>query len=95
MFHINGKAISSKTVHQKMTVAILQPADRDRAGAHSNVALMELTQRLKDTHGLYLSGNVSSWAMWANAIHLASVYKQENMVTGHRNATVTFSVSDI
>jgi len=40
MVHVYGKAISSKAVHVKMTASILQPAKRDRAGAHSTVVLV-------------------------------------------------------
>lgn len=80
MVHVYGKAIASKPIHQKMTAAILQPADRDRAGAHSTVLLTELSQKLKGIHGSYLSGHMSSWTMWANSIHAAPTHKQAAMV---------------
>lgn len=80
MVHVYGKAIASKPIHQKMTAALLQPTDRDRAGAHSTVMLAELTRKLKETHSSYLSGNMSSWTMWANAIHAAPTHKQASMV---------------
>lgn len=79
MAHIYGKAVASKSIHSRVSVAILQPVDRDRAGAHSTVLLMELTKKLKEIHG-HLSGNTSSWTMWANSIHAAPVHKQEAMV---------------
>lgn len=79
MVHIYGKAIASKPIHQKMS-AILQPVDRDRGGAHSTVLLTELAKKLKETHGTYLSGNMSSWTMWANAIHATPTHKQASMV---------------
>lgn len=80
MVHVYGKAIASKPIHTKMTAAILQPTDRDRAGAHSTVMLTELTEKLKEVHGSYLSGNISSWTMWANSIHAAPTHKQASMV---------------
>lgn len=80
MVHIYGKAVSSKSIHQKMTAAILQPVDRDRAGAHSTVMLMELARKLKDVHGSYLAGNISSWTMWANSIHAAPASRHESMI---------------
>lgn len=79
MIHIYGKAVASKPIHQKMTAAILQPVDRDRAGANSTVMLNELARKLKETHGSYLSGNISSWTMWANSIHSAPANRQEAM----------------
>lgn len=57
MVHIYGTAISSKSIHQKMTAAILEPARRDRAGAHNTVLLAELARNIKEKHGHYLSGN--------------------------------------
>ncbi|XP_037040418.1 uncharacterized protein LOC119077338 [Bradysia coprophila] len=80
LVHVYGKAISSKGIHQKMTSAILQPVDRDRAGAHSTVMLTELAKQLKEIHGHYLSGNMSSWTMWANAIHSAPANRHQSMV---------------
>ncbi len=80
MAHVYGKAIASKTIHAKVSAAILQPVDRDRAGAHSTVLLMELTQKLKEIHGQHLSGNTSSWTMWSNSIHSAPAHRQEAMV---------------
>lgn len=79
MVHIYGKQISSKSIHQKMAAAILQPADRDRVGAYSTVLLIELVQKLKETH-TYLSGHNSSGTMWANSIHAAPTHKQPEMV---------------
>ncbi len=81
MVHIYGKAISSKAIHVKMTAAILEPSQRDRAGAHNTVLLTDLTRKLKEGHGQYLSANTLSWTMWTNAIHAAPIHKQEAMVT--------------
>lgn len=78
MIHIYGKDVSSKPIHQKMTAAILQPADRDRAGAHSTVTLTDLAKKLKKTH-TYLSADKSAYIMWANAIHAAPAKKRDDM----------------
>lgn len=80
MIHIYGRSISSKGVHQKVTAMLLQPADRDRAGAHSIVSLLDFVRQLKNIHGSYLSANTSSWTMWANAIHSGPIHKQESMM---------------
>lgn len=80
MVHIYGTAIASKSIHVKMTAAILEPAHRDRAGAHSTVLLIDLARNLKEAHGNYLSANTSSWTMWANAIHAAPTHRQEAMM---------------
>lgn len=66
IMHIYGTAISSKSIHTKMTAAILEPVHRDRAGAHSTVLLTELARNLKEIHGNYLSANTSSWTMCAS-----------------------------
>lgn len=63
-----------------MAAAILQPAQRDRAGAHSTVLLTDLVRTLKEKHANYLSANTSSWTMWANAIHSAPTHRQTEMV---------------
>lgn len=63
-----------------MTAAILQPVQRDRAGAHSTVVLVDLARSLKEKHGNYLVAHTSSWTMWANAIHSASTHRQAEMV---------------
>lgn len=80
MVHVYGRAISNRTMHVKMTAAILEPAQRDRAGAHSTVLLTELARKLKDIHGKFLSGNMASWTMWANAIHSAGMHQQEDLL---------------
>lgn len=81
MVHVYGKSVASKQIHTKVVAAILQPVDRDRAGAHSTVLLIELTKKLKEIHGRHLSGNTASWTMWANSIHAAPAHKQESMVS--------------
>ncbi len=80
MVHVYGTAISSKSIHLKMTAAILEPVQRDRAGAHSTVLLIELARNLKEAHGSYLSANSSSWTMWANAIHSSPTHTQEKLM---------------
>ncbi len=80
MVHTYGRSVSSKSVHQKVTAMLLQPANRDRAGAHSTVSLLDLVRQLKERHGSYLSANTSSWTMWANAIHSGPIHKQESMI---------------
>lgn len=79
MVHIYGRSVSSKSVHQKVSASILQPADRDRAGANSTVSVIELVQQLKAVHG-YFSAHLSSWAMWANAIQAGPIHKRESLV---------------
>lgn len=79
MVHIYGKAVSSKPIYQKMSAAILQPVDRDRAGAHSTAMLMELADKLQEMNRTCLSGHISSFVMWANAIHAAPAGRQESM----------------
>lgn len=81
MVHIYGKGIASKAIHQKMSAALLQPTNRDRAGAHSTASLMEMVQKLKEIHGSYLSGNTSSWSMWANSIHSSPTHRQEALIS--------------
>lgn len=81
MVHVYGRAISSKPVHQKMSSVLLQPANRDRAGAHSTVSQLEFVRKLKQVHGTYLTAHTSSWAMWANAIHSSPAHRQESMMT--------------
>lgn len=80
MVHTYGRSVSSKSVHQKVTAMLLQPANRDRAGAHSTVSLLDFVRQLKNIHGSYLSANTSSWTMWANAIHSGPIHKQESMM---------------
>lgn len=80
MVHVYGKAISSKAIHVKVAAAILQPAQRDRAGAHSTVVLVDLARSLKEKHGNYLVAHTSSWTMWANAIHSAPTHRQTEML---------------
>lgn len=80
MIHVYGRSISSEAVHQKVSANLLQSANRDRAGAHSTVSLMEFVRQLKEIHGSYLSANMSSWTMWANAIHAGPIHKQEAMM---------------
>lgn len=80
MVHVYGKAISSKAIHVKMSAAILQPPQRDRAGAHSTVVLVDFARSLKEKHGNYLDAYTSSWTMWANAIHSTPAHRQAEMV---------------
>lgn len=63
-----------------MANVLLQPDVQDRAGAHTTVSLMEYVRQLKQIHGTYLSGNTSSWVMWANPIHSEPSHKQSSMI---------------
>lgn len=77
LVHVYGRSVASKAIHQKLTAALLQPANRDRAGAHNTVSLMEFVLQLKKIHGGYLSAHSFSWTMWANAIHSGPIHLQE------------------
>lgn len=79
MVHIYGKGVASKAIHQKVSAVLLQPANRDRAGADSTVSVVNLMKQLQDRHG-YLSGHQSCWYQWANSIHSAPSDQQKTLV---------------
>lgn len=79
MVHVYGRQICNKSVHGKFTSKLLQPEQRDRANANNTQSLMEMVERLKQTHKGVFAANVSVWQMWANAIHSAAPHLQDEM----------------
>lgn len=79
MVHVYSRNIINKNIHTKMVEKLIQPEQRDRANANTTISVIELVQKLKQTHN-HLTANMSAWNMWANAIHSAPAHLQEAMM---------------
>lgn len=81
LVHKYSSSIGSLKIWEKVKKTLIDPESRDRAGAHSNQALRELVDKLKQKHGRSLAAPDISWMAWANSIQSAAPNLQEDLVS--------------
>ncbi|XP_055522793.1 uncharacterized protein LOC129716974 [Wyeomyia smithii] len=59
---------------------LLRPAEKDRAGAESNVSLHKLKETLKVSHGNHLTSDDINWSCWANYISTQPTTMREELI---------------
>lgn len=80
LVHRYSSSIGSLKVWDRVKKTLIEPENRDRAGAHSTQALRELVDKLKKKHGYNLTAPDISWMAWANSIQSASPNLQEDLI---------------
>ncbi|KAH9138681.1 hypothetical protein AeRB84_017009 [Aphanomyces euteiches] len=81
LVHRYSNSVSSKAMWNIVERGLIIPAERDRAGAASMSAVMELKSRLKAIHGDTYSSHDIYWHVWANFIHTSEAHIQESLLT--------------
>lgn len=77
LLHVYSLSVNSKGVFKTVRDTLLEPEERDKAGAASNKSLSELVQKLRHIHGTAWQANDISWMMWANAILTSEANQQD------------------
>lgn len=78
--HIYSLSVSNRAIWNTVKECLIEPNERDRAGAASTQALLDLTEELRRTHGGLLEAHGMAWTFWANAIQSAPAYKRSSMM---------------
>ncbi|XP_062713473.1 uncharacterized protein LOC134290366 [Aedes albopictus] len=78
--HIYSLSVSNRAMWNTVKEALIEPTERDRSGAASTQALLDLTEELRNTHGGILDAHGMAWTFWANAIQSAPAYKRSSMM---------------
>lgn len=78
--HVYSTSIASLPLWKKVQKTLIEPLNRDRAGA-SNIAEMNaLVGRLKEVHKLNYQSNHINWIMWANRIQASEPHLREKLI---------------
>lgn len=71
----------NQQTYKRAKKAIIDPLERNRAGAATNLAVQEIAQQLKEIHKYNFSGRDIHWNIWANAILAADAHLRESMMS--------------
>ncbi|XP_058456449.1 uncharacterized protein LOC131433858 [Malaya genurostris] len=80
LLHVYSLSVNNKSVFKTVCEILLQPEDRDKAGAVTNKALAVLAQKLRDIHSDSWQANNIAWMMWANTICCSAPHRQEELL---------------
>lgn len=79
--HVYSLSLSNQALFKRAKRALINPLEKDRAGAATNAAVQEIAQQLKAIHRFNFSGRDIHWTIWANAILTAAdAHQRESMM---------------
>lgn len=78
--HIYSMSIANLTLWKKVQKCLIEPLNRDRAGATNVFETNALVGRLKEYHRLHYQSGHINWVIWANRIQSAESHLQERMI---------------
>lgn len=78
--HIYSLSVSNRAIWNTVKESLIEPNERDRSGAASTQAVLELTEELRKAHGGVLEAHGMAWTFWANAIQSAPAYQRSSMM---------------
>lgn len=79
--YIYSSSVSSAALFKLVTKHLLKPKEKDRSGAPSNLATLELANRLKEIHCQRYETSEINWQIWANDIMGKDAHEREQLVT--------------
>lgn len=78
--HVYSMSVANLTLWKKVQKGLLEPMNRDRAGA-SNVSEMNaLVARLKEVHRQHYQSHHINWILWATRIQSSESHLHEKMI---------------
>ncbi|XP_058832497.1 uncharacterized protein LOC131690611 [Topomyia yanbarensis] len=80
LLHVYSLSVNNKSVFKTVREVLLEPEERDKAGAASNQSVAVLAQKLRDIHGDKWEAKDIAWMMWANAIYTSEFHCQERLL---------------
>lgn len=78
--HIYSLSVSNLTLWKKVVKTLIEPLNRDRAGASTVSDMNILVTQLKDVHKLHYQSNHINWIMWANRIQASDAHLREKLI---------------
>lgn len=78
--HVYSMSIANLTLWRKVQKGLIEPINRDRAGASSISEMNALVGRLKEIHKLHYQSMHINWIMWANRVQSSESHLQEQMI---------------
>lgn len=100
--HVFSMSIANLSLWKKVQKSLIEPLNRDRAGASTIAEMNALVGRLKEIHRLHYQSNHINWIMWANRIQASESHLREKLIDSppppemlHLFAIVRTSADDI
>lgn len=78
--HIYSLSVSSLTLSKKVVKSLIEPLNRDRAGASTVSEMNTLVEHLKDVHKVNYQSNHINWIMWANRLQASEPHLHEKLI---------------
>nr|XP_029721445.1 uncharacterized protein LOC115262759 [Aedes albopictus] len=79
LLHVYSLSISNRTVWNSVKESLINPSERDRSGAATTQAVVELADELRSKHGDYLDAHGMAWSFWANSILNGPAHLRESL----------------
>lgn len=78
--HVYSMSVSNLTLWKKVQKSLIEPLNRDRAGASTISEMNILVGQLKEIHRLHYQSSHINWIMWANRIQASEPHLKEKMI---------------
>lgn len=78
--HIYSMSVSNLSLWKKVQKSLIEPLNRDRAGASTIAEMNVLVSQLKEIHKLNYQSNYINWLMWANRIQGSGAHLREKLI---------------
>lgn len=78
--HVYSMSIANLSLWKKVQKSLIEPLNRDRAGASTITETNALAGRLKETHRYHYQSNHINWVMWANRIQASEPHLREKLI---------------
>ncbi|XP_065089396.1 uncharacterized protein LOC135710406 [Ochlerotatus camptorhynchus] len=80
LLHVYSLSVSSRKIFNSVKQHLIDPSERDKAGAASTQVVVDLSKDLRQRHGHLWDGHEMAWTMWASAILASPAHTRENMI---------------
>lgn len=78
--HVYSMSISNLSLWKKVLKTLIEPINRDRAGACAISEMNSLAARLKEIHNMHFQASHINWVMWANRIQASEPHLREKLI---------------
>lgn len=78
--HVYSMSISNLTLWKKVQKSLIEPINRDRAGASSIAEMNLLVGQLKNIHKKNYQSSHINWLVWANRIQASEPHLREKLI---------------
>lgn len=78
--HVYSTSVSNLTLWKKVQKVLIEPLNRDKAGANAHCEINALTHQLKEIHKFHYQSGDINWCMWANRIQASEPHLRETLL---------------